>query len=115
MSSDQFRTVWATANRATHETLVRFVNQTGKLEMGPDGVVELDLTQLTTNLVARLEAAGVPIVGSIISSRVPATIPLVQSDALVSARAAILALYRLSILLPILALLFLARLHTAVP
>lgn len=107
VSSDQFSTAWAAANRAMHEALVRFVTQTGKLEMGPDGVVELDLTELTTNLVARLEAAGVPIVGSIITSRAPATIPLVQSDALVSAQATILALYRLSILLPILALLFL--------
>lgn len=107
VSSRQFRTVWVTANRATHRTFVNFVNQSGKLELGPDGALMLDLTPLTDELVARLRAAGVPIVGGIIGSLVPARLPLVQSDALVATREGILALNRLFILLSILTLLFL--------
>jgi hypothetical protein len=107
VSSAAFRDIWIKANQATHATLTKLVQGKGLTELGPDGVVYLDLSAVTSELATRLQAAGIPFTGKLLSTLVPAKVPLEHGKTLYDARGYIKTLNSLSILLPILAFLFL--------
>jgi hypothetical protein len=106
--SDRFPVLWDNANRRAHETVVGLLTtgKSGRLALEGD-TVYLDLSAVVERLKDRLRQRGLNRVADAIPANVDGRVELLSSDAFTKGRDAIHRLERLSILLPILALLFL--------
>lgn len=107
VASPAFETVWRSALRLAHGTISDFLRGEGPVEVGPGGVVQLDLTPLTLRIVERLELAGVVLPLDAGVAHIDGKIPLVEVEGLEKVQPILRLLDRLFILLPILALAFL--------
>ena len=61
VASDEFPAIWTAAVRAVHSTVVDFMNGSGRVSLGEEGVIELDMSGLSTRIVDRLEQLGIEI------------------------------------------------------
>jgi hypothetical protein len=106
--SPRFLELWDNANRRAHETVVGLLTtgKAGRLALEGD-TVYLDLSAAVERLKNRLRERGFTRVADAIPATVDGRIALLSSDGFASGRDAIHRLERLSILLPILAVLFL--------
>ncbi len=108
VASDEFPAIWTAAVRAVHSTVVDFMNGTGRESLGEEGVIELDMSGLSTRILDRLEQLGIEIPEGerpILSS---SKVPIAQVAALDKVRGLLNFLNKLFIVLPILAVIFLA-------
>jgi len=108
VSSEEFATIWEAAIRTGHASVVSFMNGTGFVGLGDEGVVYVDLGGVATRLADRLRAAGVPVPEVGTSGDASGKVPIAQLSALDQVRGILSAVNRLFIVLPILAVLFLA-------
>jgi hypothetical protein len=106
--TDVFATVWTSSLRVVHGAVVDFFKGTGLVELGPGGVIQIDLSAISTQLVEGLEEVGVLIPGDRLPAVTEGKVPLVKVEALEKARALLAALNKVFILLPVLAVAFLA-------
>jgi len=106
--SDRFPQLWDNANRRAHETVVGLLTtgKSGRLALEGD-TVYLDLSAAVDRVKARLRDRGLTRVADAIPPTVDGRVTLLSSDGFAKGRDAIHRLERLSIVLPILALLFL--------
>jgi hypothetical protein len=107
--SNRFPEVWDNANRRIHERVVGLLTtgKSGRLQLQGD-TVYLDLSAAVERVKDGLRQRGFTRVADAIPQSVDGQIQLLSSDAFSQGRDAIHRLERLSIVLPILALLFLA-------
>ncbi len=108
VASDQFPAIWTAALRAVHSTVVDFMNGTGRVQLGEDGVIQLDLSGLSTRIVDRLEQLGITIPEDQRPILTSGKVPIAQVAALEQIRSILNFLNKLFIVLPILAVIFLA-------
>lgn len=106
--TDEFATIWTSSLRVVHGAVVDFFEGTGLVELGPGGVIQIDLSAISTQLVEGLEEVGVLIPGDRLPAVTDGKVPLVKVEALENVRALLSGLNKLFILLPILAVVFLA-------
>src|SRR4051812_35250467 len=106
--SDRFPQLWDNANRRAHETVVGLLTtgKSGRLALEGD-TVYLDLSAAVDRVKARLRDRGLTRVADAIPPTVDGRVTLLSSDGFAKGRDAIHRLERLSIVLPVLALLFL--------
>jgi hypothetical protein len=107
-TSEQFPRIWTGAVRAVHSTVVDFMNGTGRVQLGEEGVIQLDLSELTSQLVDRLEQAGVTLPEDRFPILSSGKVPIAQVEGLEKIRGLLNFLNKLFIVLPILAVIFLA-------
>ena len=107
--SDRFPELWDNANRRVHETVVGLLTtgKAGRLALQGD-TVYLDLSAAVDRVKDRLRQRGFTRIADAIPPTVDGRIELLSSDGFSKGRDAIHRLERLSIVLPILAILFLA-------
>ena len=108
VQAEEFSTIWTASLRAVHSTVVDFMNGTGRVSLGEEGVIELDLSGVSTRIVDRLEELGVEISEEERPILTSGRVPIAQVAALDQLRSILSALNKLFIVLPILAVLFLA-------
>ena len=106
VASDRFQTLWEEAIRRAQTRVVALLTtgQSGRLELEGDTVF-IDLGPVVENVRQSLEERGLDRLAAAIPSSVDGQITLLQSEGLVKAREGVDFLERLTILLPILALL----------
>jgi hypothetical protein len=104
--SERFPELWDKANRRAHETVVGLLTtgKSGRLQLQGD-TVYLDFGEVVARVRQRLEDRGLTRVANAIPSNVDGRVTLLSSDGFSKARDGIHRLERLSIVLPILALL----------
>jgi hypothetical protein len=104
--SERFPELWDKANRRAHETVVGLLTtgKSGRLQLQGD-TVYLDFGEVVARVRQRLEDRGLTRVANAIPSDVDGRVTLLSSDGFSKARDGIHRLERLSIVLPILALL----------
>ncbi len=109
VASDTFETVWTEANRRAHSRVVALLTtgESGRLRLEGD-TVSLDLSPLVERVRDGLDERGLSRLASAIPPTVDGSVTLLQSQAFVSARRGVDLLERLTLVLPILALLCLA-------
>ena len=109
VASDAFQQLWTEANRRAHSRVVALLTtgESGRLRLEGDEVF-LDLSAAVERVRQGLQERGMDRIASAIPSSVDGQVTLIQSDAFVKAREAVDLLERLTIVLPILALLCLA-------
>jgi hypothetical protein len=108
VESDEFPAIWTAALGAVHSTVVDFMNGSGRVALGENGVIELDLSGLSTRIVDRLEQLGIEIPADERPILTSGKVPIAQVAALEQVRSILNFLKRLFIVLPILAVIFLA-------
>jgi hypothetical protein len=107
--SERFPQVWDNANRVIHERVVGLLTtgESGRLKL-EDNTVYLDLSAAVDQVKDALRRRGFDRIADAIPPTVDGRVQLLSSDGFGQARDGIHRLERLSIVLPILALLFLA-------
>jgi hypothetical protein len=107
--SERFPEVWDNANRVIHERVVGLLTtgESGRLKL-ENNTVYLDLSAAVESVKEALRKRGFTRIADAIPSTVDGRIQLLSSDGFAKGRDAIHRLERLSIVLPILAILFLA-------
>jgi hypothetical protein len=107
--SDRFPELWDEANRRVHDRVVGLLTtgKSGRLELQGD-TVYLDMSAAVDRVKDGLRQRGFDRVADAIPPTVDGRVQLLSSDAFTKARDGIHRLERLSIVLPILAILFLA-------
>lgn len=106
VASDRFLELWNRANRRVHESVVGLLTTGESRRLALEGnTVYLDLGAAVDRVRERLRERGFTRVADAIPTSVDGRITLLSSDAFAQGRDAIHRLERLSILLPILALL----------
>jgi hypothetical protein len=100
--------MWTRAVERAHTALVAFLNGTGRVQLAEGGVIVLDLSPLATRLVERLEQAGVEVPPDRFPVATSGEVPVAQVAGLEKVRNLLVFINRLFIVLPILAVLFLA-------
>lgn len=108
VASDQFDAIWLKALEGLHSTLVGFLNGTGRVQLGEEGVIQLDLSGLSTRLLDGLEERGITIPEDRFPVLASGMVPLAQVKGLETLANLINGLNKLFIVLPILAVIFLA-------
>ncbi len=108
VASDEFPAIWTAAVRAVHSTVVDFMNGSGRVSLGEEGVIELDMSGLSTRIVDRLEQLGIEISADERPILTSGKVPIAQVAGLEKIRGLLNFLNKLFIVLPILAVLFLA-------
>ena len=106
VASDRFQTLWEEANRRAHARVVALLTtgQSGRLLLEGD-TVYLDLGAVVDRVRQGLQERGLDRLAAAIPSSVDGQITLLKSEGLVKAREGVDLLERLTIVLPILALL----------
>ena len=109
VASDRFQTLWDEANRRAHARVVALLTtgQSGRLLLDGD-TVYLDLGAVVDRVRGALQERGLDRLAEAIPSTVDGRVTLLQSEGLVKARKWVDLIERLTIVLPILALLCLA-------
>jgi hypothetical protein len=109
VASDNFQTLWDDANRRAHSRVIALLTtgQSKRLLLEGD-TVYLDLGAAVDRVRQALQERGLDRLAAAIPPTVDGRVTLLQSDAFVTARNGVDLLERLTILLPILALLCLA-------
>jgi hypothetical protein len=107
--SDRFPEIWDNANRRIHDTVVGLLTtgESGRLQLA-NNTVYLDLSAAVERVKDGLRQRGFDRIADAIPPTVDGRVQLLSSDGFGTARDAIHRLERLSIVLPILAILFLA-------
>ncbi len=108
VESEEFPAIWTAAVRAVHSTVVDFMNGSGRVSLGENGTIELDLSGLSTRIVDRLEQLGVEIPADQRPVLTSGKVPIAEVAALEQVRSLLNFLNKLFIVLPILAVIFLA-------
>ena len=106
VASDQFPAIWERALEGVHSRVVGFLDGSGRVQLGPEGTIELDLTDISQGIVQRLEERGISIPGDRLSEL--GTVPIAQVKALESVASILNLVNKVFIVLPILTVLFLA-------
>jgi hypothetical protein len=106
VASDNFERLWVEANRRAHARVVALLTtgQSGRLLLDGD-TVYLDLGAVVDRVRQALQERGLDRLAAAIPATVDGRITLLQSEGLVKARRAVDLIERLTIVLPILALL----------
>jgi len=107
MESDQFKTVWAEANRVAHKQLQKALTNQGKVVNVQNGKVVLDLSALVENARTALDQRGIGIFDHIPAAKLSMKVELLDAKQLSKAQRATNLLNKLSLLLPVLAVVFL--------
>jgi hypothetical protein len=107
VSSNEFRGLWAAANRRVHPVLVDAIKSKGKLKVTTSDLVGVDLAEVTANVTDLLASSGVALPGQLPQALTSGDVMLLDSRPLATAGAAILALDRLYPVLQIVTLAFL--------
>jgi hypothetical protein len=94
ISSDQFAELWDRANRAAQQQVVDVLTNAS----GRKGVVEIDLTEVATEVSSRLEARGVPFASRL--GDAPVTFEVFQSEEVAQVQQAFRLFERLATILP---------------
>jgi hypothetical protein len=107
--SERFQELWVDANRRAHTRVVELLTggRSGRLRLDND-TVYLDLSAAVERIRTGLQERGLTRIASAIPPTVDGQVELFQSSALVDAQRGVRLLKGLAILLPLLALLFLA-------
>jgi hypothetical protein len=108
VASDEFSAIWTAALRAVHSTVVDFMNGSGRVSLGEGGVIELDMSGLSTRIVDRLQQLGIEIPEDQYPVLTSGKVPIAQVAGLEKIQGLLNFLNKLFIVLPILAVLFLA-------
>jgi hypothetical protein len=108
VESEQFLTIWTTALGAVHSTVVDFMNGTGRVSLGEEGVIALDLSGISSQVVDRLEQLGIEISEDERPILTSGKVPIAQVAALDQLRSILNFVNKLFIVLPIVAVIFLA-------
>ena len=108
VASDEFATIWRKSLVFAHSTISDFIRGESVVGLGEDGVVQLDLSPVTERINARLEEAGVSLPANAPAVLEDGKVPLIQVTGLEKIKSLLSTLNSLFILLPILALVFLA-------
>ena len=107
VGSDQFATVWVTANQVSHAQLVAVLSRSPDGAIVDNGTdVSIDIGNIVEPIEQRLVAAGVPLVDKL--PPITVSVPLLPSSDLATARTAYNALRLGGVALPLLALAFIA-------
>jgi hypothetical protein len=106
ISSPQFNKIWLGMNRAVHSTLVKALIGTGPQRSlsTKDGAIVLNLQQLATNVIHKLDAKGVHVFDKVDVNKLNPQITLIHAKGLIGARKITRALNHLALILPILVL-----------
>ncbi len=106
VTSDQFPAIWSKALEGVHSTLVGFLNGSGRVQLGPEGVIQIDLTDISAGITQRLEERGL----TLPADRDPklGVIPIAQVKQLGTVATLLNVLNKVFIVLPILTVLLLA-------
>jgi hypothetical protein len=107
VASSAFRGFWAAANRRVHPILIKAIKSKGRLTLGADGLVSLDLVEVTKSITDLLAASGVALPDVFPEALTNGNVVLLDSRPLARAGAVILALDALYWLLPVVVLAFL--------
>ena len=109
VASDSFQTLWTEANRRAHSRVVALLTtgQSGRLRLDGD-TVYLDFGPLVERVRDGLDERGLSRLSAAIPPTIDGRVTLLQSEGFVKARDAVDLLQKLTIVLPILALLCLA-------
>ncbi len=106
LASDQFQTLWDNANRAAHAQLDAILTDDSGKAKGAlalkDGKVSLDLSQVVTKVQDRLVGAGLTFLKGVDVPPVSASINIIDSKGLSSARSYVSLLETLAWVLPVL-------------
>jgi hypothetical protein len=108
LATDEFATIWTKALRGVHGAVVGFLNGTGKVYLDENGMITLDFSAISTRLVDRLAEAGVEISADQRPMLATGQVPIVEAARLDKVRSLLNFINKLFIVLPILAVLFLA-------
>jgi hypothetical protein len=109
VASDAFQQLWTEANRRVHSRVVALLTtgESGRVRLEGDTVF-LDVSGAVERVRQGLQERGMDRIATAIPASVDGRVTLLQSEGFVTARDAVDLLERLTILLPILALLCLA-------
>jgi hypothetical protein len=107
VSSGAFRGFWAAANRRVHPILLKAIKSKGKLNLTTDGLVSLDLVEVTRNITDLLTTSGIALPEVLPEALTTGNVVLLDSRPLARAGKVILALDGLYWLLPLVVLAFL--------
>ncbi len=106
LASDQFQTLWDKANRAAHAELVALLTDDSGKTKGAlslkNGTVSLNLSEVVTKVQDRLVGAGLTFLKGVDVPPVSATINIIDSKGLSSARSYVALLDALAWVLPLL-------------
>jgi len=105
-SSDRFPAIWTTALETFHSNVVAFIDGSGRLALGPNGRIELDLTGVAAGVTERLEERGIKIDNERLMGL--GIIPIAQVKALNRVADLLNAVNKVFIVLPILVVLLFA-------
>ncbi len=108
LSSDQFETLWKAANRRAHDQVEAVLTGGGSKISTKNGEVAVNLGPAVSQVKKRLEGVGINVFSDSSARRISPRFVLIQSDDLKSAQSAVDLLQKLSIVLPIVMLLFFA-------
>ncbi|KAA0232504.1 MAG: hypothetical protein JJLCMIEE_01877 [Acidimicrobiales bacterium] len=108
ISSDEFASIWAKANRVAHETLMNLINGSEDTVLqGRDGQVVLDLSELANRALDALEKAGIDLLQNVEAPADLGQIVLVEDAQLGLYQDALSILDALSWLLAVMTIVFL--------
>jgi hypothetical protein len=108
LSSDQFQTVWARANRRAHDQVVDVLTGEGKTVQTANGEVVVNLTPVVERVKKKLNDLGIDVFDDVSPQRISPRLVLFQSDELEQAQSLTNLLQKGSIVLPIVTLLLYA-------
>jgi len=108
VSTQEFATIWEAAIRTGHARVVSFMNGTGVVALGDEGVIFVDLGQVAAGLLEKLREAGVPVPSQDAPGDGIGRVAIAQLSALDQVRGILRAVNAVFIILPILAVIFLA-------
>ena len=108
LESSEFQTLWDAANRRAHTQLVALLTDDPGKNHGAlaikDGAVELDITNIVTQVQGKLVDAGLTFLSNVKVPPVSATVKIIDSKGLADARSYASLLNTLAWVLPVLAL-----------
>ena len=110
LASDQFETLWRTANERAHAAVVKALTGEGKNVSVENGKVVLDMTPIIQTVIQRLDDRGVTVFDSVAqdASKKNLQVELIDASQLEKARSAVHLLDRLRIVLVVLVFVLLA-------
>ena len=107
-ASNQFPKIWTAAVTKVHTAIVAFMKGTGKVYLDANGMITLDLSAISKPLVDKLAQVGVNIPTDKYPVLTSGQVPIVEAAKLDKVRGILNSVNTLFIVLPILAVLFLA-------
>jgi hypothetical protein len=108
VATEQFGTVWTAAARTAHQTVADFFRGTGTVQLGPEGTIQMDVSPISIRITDTLGRLGITLDEEEYPILSTGKVPIIQVDRLESIRGLLWTLNRLFIVLPILAVVFLA-------